>query len=88
MPSTQEARSSSAEECEAVGRQELAELKVADCVTANLALPVVWWSLAFAVLEGAASPTKGVSARERGTAWSLYRNRETRNRGACLTGKA
>ena len=47
---------------EAVGRREVAEREVADCVTATLALPVVWRSLTFAVLEGAAPPTEGVES--------------------------
>ena len=38
---TREARSSSAEEGEAVGRREMAEREVEDCVTATLALSVV-----------------------------------------------
>ena len=40
----------------------MAERKVADCVTATLALPVVWWSFTFAVLKGAAPPTEGVES--------------------------
>ena len=38
------------------------EREVADCVTATLALPVVWWSLTFAVLEGVAPPTEGMES--------------------------
>ena len=57
---TQEARSRSAEECEAVGRREVAEREFADSVTATLVLPVVWWSFTFAVLKGATPPIEGV----------------------------
>ena len=75
-------RSSSAEEGEAVGRQEVVEREVADCVTATLALPVVWWSLTFALLKGATPPTEGVeSVLENEVRPGLYRNRQTRNRG-------
>ena len=96
---TQRARSSSAEECETAGRRKMAQREIADCVTVTLALLVVWWSLTFAVLKGAAPPTEGVeSVLENEVQRDLFTvtgRRETmedeylgRGRRACRTGNA
>ena len=76
---TREIRSSSAEECEAIERVKVAEREVADCVTAIY--------LCCLTGSGSSYQGSGVSAREQGAARSLYRDRQTRNRGGRRFGR-